>query len=205
MPIAHPIFFQDFAAILPYLQLSPPLQLYLGSVLLLLIGLVYEVRARCVRLDFLDDVSLQAVERTHPYLPRLPVIITIFFCSTALLVVALQTLTGLAPFDKPDEWIALGAFFIVTGALGMLAETQWRGAGQDACACIIGTAFAFLVLVLRLNLEIPEQRWTGVFLSVLLLCSITLAWRLLARAWTIRVRLIALACFLFWLAFPLFL
>src|SRR5579884_2809052 len=116
--MAHALLSRDtLLALWRYLLDSHTLQLYLASIGTLMLAIGYEAWMRSVRLSFLDDVPLQVVERTQPHLPSPKVITCTFLCCVALLVVALQTITGLAPFGKPAEWIALGAFFIVAGGL----------------------------------------------------------------------------------------
>lgn len=117
----------SFAIFWQYIGLSAVLKLYLISIAVLAAGLLYEVWTRSIKLKFVESMALSSVERTHPQLPSLTVVASIFLCSVSLLIVALQTITGLVPFDQPTMWITLGAFFIVMNAVGLLAETRVRG------------------------------------------------------------------------------
>ncbi len=189
---------ENIAILWRYLSISTTMQLYVASIVVLAFGLAYEVWMRSMRLSSLENVSLKAIEKTHPHLPSLRAIVVTFLCSASLLIVALQTLTGLAPFSNPNEWTILASFFIVCGAFGLLAETRWKGASNDAFACIIGTAFAFLFLIVRSNLLVPGNELLAALLVLVLLFCIALAWTMLLRLWTSRVRVMTFAVFLLW-------
>lgn len=189
---------ENIAILWRFVAISTTMQLYAASIVVLAVGLVYEIWMRSMRLSSLENVSLKAIEKTHPHLPSLRVIVVTFICVVSLLLVALQTLTGLTPFSNPNEWTILASFFIVCGAFGLLAETRWKGASDDAFAFIIGTALAFLFLIVRSSIMVPGREVLSALLAVVLLLCIALAWTMLFRMWTSRVRIITFAIFLLW-------
>ncbi len=189
---------ENIAILWRYLSISTTMQLYVASIIVLVFGLVYEVWMRSMRLSGLEEVSLKAIEKTHPHLPSIRAIIVTFVCGISLSIVALQTLTGLTPFSNPNEWTILASFFIVCGAFGLLAETRWKGASDDAFACITGTALAFLFTIIRSTILLPSRAVLSTLLISALVLLLALAWTMLLRHWTVRVRIITFVVFALW-------
>lgn len=186
-----------------HISTSLSLQIFLLSSLLLLCGMVLIVWMRACRLSFLNTTSIKEIEFTHPHLPSLQVIVAIFLCSASLLTVVLQTVSGLPPFAGPFEWIYLAAFFVLSGALGILAELRSRGSRDIIFAVIIGTSIAFLFLVFKyaVGLQGPGH---VIALLLLLLLSVALAWRIFVRRWTGTTQSLSVATFVLWIALYLF-
>lgn len=177
---------------------SISIPLFVVSVLLLFIGLTLQVRSRAVRLSFLEHKPLNWIEKTHPHLPSARIITTIALCCVTLLLAGLQTMNRTFPFDDPYQGLNLASLFLLGGAVGIIAEMRWKHAGDYACAVLVGTALAFLLLIIRFN-------YTGDLLSrtivpfALLVPSILLAGQTVAREHRRATLLTVVLTFAFWI------
>jgi hypothetical protein len=176
---------------------SLPTSLFVTSGVMLCCGLLGKVWADAVHLSFLDSRDLRSVEREHPYLPSLRIIAGVAVCTGSLLAVALTALKGRAPFDGPDAWMYLAGLFALLGSAGVLAEMRW-GAGDYGFAATLGTAVAFLLLVLQRTAHwvTPAVRISVV---VQLVSTCIAGYFLFFRSWSRRVRWSVLAALVFWL------
>jgi hypothetical protein len=181
-----------------YLSVSFTLQLFTVSAMLLLGGLFLKVWRNAVQLSFLEINSLKEIELTHPHIPSLKVIVTIFLCTTSLLVVVLQTSRGAPPFEQPFEWLKLAGFFLLMGSAGTLAELKYQGTRDIAFSFVIGTALAFVYIAFKFWLIVRDFLLMGALLTLLVFC-IALAWRVLLRSWTPQCRVVAMSTFILWI------
>lgn len=154
---------------------TPPfsLVLFILSVVLLGMGIALMVHMRAMRLSFLENKPLNWIEVRHPHLPSPRVIVTIALCSTTLLLVGLQTMQNIFPFNDPYQGLNLTSFFFLGTAIGILGELKWKGARDYAFAVLVGTAMAFLLLVMQLSIP-PRPLTEKIFLLALLFPSILL-------------------------------
>lgn len=190
---------QTIAILWSFLEISTTIQLFLLSIIVVSCGLAYEIWMRAVRLSTLDKLSLKTIEKKHPHLPSLRTILITLFCCVTLLVVAIHAFIGSAPFNRPNEWVMLGTFFVLFGSLGMLSETKWKRAGDDMFSVIIGTSFAFLFLIITGSMAHPGHEQLAALLSGGLFLCIGLSWSVMQHIWTQRVRVIVLSVFLLWI------
>lgn len=186
------------------LTTSFSVQLFAISAVLLFLGLMVLVWLDAHRLMFLDPVPLSDIEISHPHLPSFRTIVVIFLCCVVLLVVALQTMSGLPPFDAPFQWLYLAAFFVLSGTVGVLAELLWKGTRDIAFAFITGTVIAFLFLVFKYALPLGQTLRTVALLALLILAG-GLAWRDLFRSWSKSVQAVTIIVFILWLLVYMFL
>lgn len=173
-------FFQTVTAMLVYRPGSLSALLFVFSAVLLLLGVAIQTRASAFQLRFLDDKRLNWIEKTHPHIPSIRVVLTIALCSVTLLVAGLQTIQGVPPFNDPWQGLNLASLFLLAGSLGILGELQWKGAGQYACAILTGTALAFLFLILLSGSASGALSITFA-LAALLIASMFLSGRTLRR------------------------
>jgi hypothetical protein len=176
---------------------SLPTSLFVTSGIMLCCGLLGKVWADAVRLSFLDTRDLRSVEREHPYLPSLRIIAGVAVCTGSLLAVALTSLTGRVPFHGPDAWMYLAALFALLGSAGILAEMRW-GAGDYVFAVTLGTAVAFLLLVLQRTAHGAALVVT-LSMVVQLLSTCIAGYFLFFQSWSRRVRWSAVVTLAFWL------
>jgi hypothetical protein len=175
-----------------------PVAIFVTSAVLLVCGLLAKVRSDAVHLSFLDRQDLSSIERDHPYLPSLRVVAGIAVCSGTLFAVALQSFQELPAIGAVGGWVYLAAFFAVLASLGVLAELHW-GAGEYAFAVTLGTAVAFLLLVLQRAFTSSSPTVTTA-LVLLLLSTVVAAWLLFYKGWSTRIRLTAGLTVLLWCA-----
>lgn len=128
---------------------SVSILLFLFSGLLLAAGVAAKARSHAFRLAFLEHMPLNKIEYTHPHIPSARAIVTIAFCSAALLFAGLQTIQGVFPFDDPYQGLNLASFFLIATSVGILAELKWKGSKEYISAFLIGTSLAFLTLVIE--------------------------------------------------------
>lgn len=191
-------FFSLAIATLLYGTGSLSIPLFFVSVILLFTGLALMVRSRAVHLTFLEHKPLNWIEYTHPHLPSPRIITTIALCSITMLMAALQTMTRSFPFDDPYQGLNLVSMFLLGGAIGILAELRWKNASEYVCAVLVGSALAFMLLILRFN-------YAGDFLTrivvplALLVPSVLLAGQTIARGQDKKVILTLILSFSFWI------
>jgi hypothetical protein len=191
-------FFNLTTATLLYGSDSLSISLFFVSAFLLLAGIVLQVRSRVTRLTAIEYKPLNWIELSHPHLPSARIITTIAICTATLLLVGLQTMNRTFPFNDPYQGLNLVSLFLLGGAVGIMAELRWKHAGEYACAVLVGTALAFILLILRFN-------YSGDFLTriivpfVLLVPSVLLAGQTVARDHRRPVLLTVLLAFSFWI------
>lgn len=181
-----------------YLSESFVLQLFTVSIIALLLGIAQKVWSEAWRLRFLEATPIRSIEFEHPHIPSRRAILTIFFCSVALLVVSVQTLGGMPFLGGPFAWMQLAGFFALAGSAGALAELRWKGTRDVAFAVVTGSAIAFLTIIYRFSLSTHQWSSTLLYALLLLLC-LFLAWRTLFRYWSASVQLTALIMFVLWI------
>ncbi len=168
------------------------------SGVLLALGLTGKVWADAVMLSKLNAQSIASIEKTHPHLPSLRVVMGIALCASSLFGVALASVNGGPSAWSQGVWIVLGALFSVLAALGILAELRW-GAGDHAFAVTAGTSSAFLFWLIVRAFESPASIATVLPLATLLVSTLVAATLLFYRSWSLRVRLEALGTFVAWI------
>lgn len=152
-------FFQTVIGTLLYAQDTVPLPLFIVSAILLLIGISIIVWSHAFQLRFIEKKPLVWLERTHPHLPSAAVMITMDFCGLLLLLMGLQGLQALHPFNDPYHGLYLVSLFLLAMGLGTLGEMRWKRTRTYACVFVLGTAAAFLVLsILTLPASAFAQR-----------------------------------------------
>ncbi len=181
-----------------YMFHSPAVQLLIISTLLLFYGLIYEVWRRSMRVNFLNETSLQNVEKTHPHLPSTRTIVTLLVCIVALWMVGFQHLAGISPIREPVTWIFIAAVCIMTATCVILGELHWRQAREVFFSCIIGTSTA-LLLATGLSVDALASSNTHWWIMMTLVCSNMLALRSLGTQWSVRGVIIAIVSFGIWM------
>ena len=148
-------FLQTMTDVLLYGSYSFSIPLFLISTLLLVAGIIALVHSR-IRITFLENKPLSWIEKTHPYMPSLRMVITIALCSSTLMLVGFQTMQNTFPFNDAYQGLNLATFFLLGGSLGILGELRWRGAGAYACAVLAGTALAFLLMIFAISVPTED-------------------------------------------------
>jgi hypothetical protein len=191
-------FFSLTIATLLYGTNSVSIPIFIVSVILLFTGIALQVRARAMHLTFLEHKPLNWIEHTHPHLPSPRIITTIALCCVTLLLAALQTMSRTFPFDDPYQGLNLASLFLLGGAVGVLAELKWKNASDYVCAVLVGTAVAFMLLILRFNYEADLLTRVVVPLA-LLVPSILLAGQNIVRGRDWKILLTMILSFSFWI------
>jgi hypothetical protein len=191
-------FFETIINTIQYQTITPSLVLFLLSALLLVAGVATKVWSQAVRLSNLEYKPLNWIEREHPHMPSPTLIITIALCSITLIVAALQTMQGVFPFNDPYQGLNITSLFLLGGAVGILAELQWKGAGEYTAAVLVGSAVSFLAVVVKFS-NTQRSFSDQLLLFVLLLPSIALAGYAFSSRRQISHLLTALCAFAFWM------
>lgn len=191
-------FLETMNALFHYGAFNPSLFLFVGSTVLLIVSIAIKVWSDAVNLAGLQNRSLTWIERTHPHLPSLQAVVVLNFCTFALLAVALQTMLGVFPFNDPYSGINLVTLFVLSAAVGTLAELRCKGAQAYAYAFILGTSIAFVLLAVFFTTPPIGMAEKGI-VSVLAFFAAIAAWRILGKGGNnIKTALAAIAVFLFW-------
>lgn len=177
---------------------SPIIQLYAASLLLLVIGLVYEIWRRSISLSFLNQVSLQSVEKTHPHLPSMRIVLSIILCFLALMMAVLSRVGTLNPLREPAVWIILATVFILAGTAAVLGELRWKKARAYAFSFMMGSANA-LMIIMGFSPSNPTASTINIWLILALLCCSLVATKSMASHWTRTSVWIVAASFFLWL------
>jgi len=178
---------------------SLALQVFVFSTIMLLVGISILVWSRAIKLSPLESISLKEIELSQPHIPSLRAIITIFICFIALPIVAMNSVRGVPPLDGPYEFLYLAAFFVLCAAGGVLAELHWKGSKEYFFACIIGTALAYIFLVLKYTIPLNKPLLSTILLLILVGCVILAKWES-TRFWKVKVCAFALVTFIFWVS-----
>ena len=191
-------FIRIITAVLLYQQSSLSIPLFLLSALLLIAGVALLVRSHAYRLSFLEHKPLNWIEKTHPHLPSARIIVTIALCSATILLAGLQTVQNTFPFNDPYQGLNLASLFLLGGAIGVLGELKWKGAGEYACAILAGTAMAFLLLILQFN-PLQQTVVAKVAPLALLIPSVLLVGHTISHKHQRSILLTVLLSFAFWI------
>lgn len=180
------------ASLVTYVTASAPTQLLLWSSLVLVVGLLVRVRRDAIHARFLDNVPLSRVEKEQMHLPSLRVIVGVFLCATALLIVVLGVQTG----DERNAywWLPTVATFVLGASFGTLAELQWKKTREWAFAVTVGSAISFIAFIALVPAS-SVRLWQ---LCLLALIGI-LAWRTFIPSWSRTTQAVALLTFVFWI------
>lgn len=182
---------------------SPPLSiiLFFLSSFLLIAGIMYKAWMDAFKLKGIDHRPLNWIEQTHPHLPSPRVILTIVLCCFMLLVVGLQILHGVFPFDDPYQGINLTSLFLLCAAVGTIAELKWKKARGYMLSFLEGTAASFflrLLLLLTLPGGSMKERGITFFLILLVAASIMMIESTLKRSRKRGLILMLTFSFVFW-------
>ena len=176
-----------------HIQQSLALQLIVASGLLLIGAVAVKIWIRLAELRESDGKNA----KSHASLDLLKVILATFLASATLLVICLQTLKGLPPFDGPYQFMYLIILFILTTVLSILAEIRWEHGREYPAAFMLGTAIAFLFLAMKFN--IPSNTPVhSVALLTLLLLSGYLTKRMFFPHWADKAKVLCIVTFLGW-------
>lgn len=181
------------------LIISLPGQLFLFSIIVLVVGVGLKVWDHAVQWSFLNTMLLSEIEKRHPHLPSCKIIAIIFLCNIQLLVLSLYTVSGTVFLrDSHYYWLYLAVVFVLSAVLWALAELRGQRAAEYGLAFNVGTTMAFFFLLLQMSLISTGgvQLW---LLFSLFLCCIVLMWFVLSRILLRAPRLVLVATFAFWL------
>lgn len=155
---------------------SLAIQVFAVSFLALAAGMCVEIRRKAITFSFLDRIPLSHIERTHPHLPSLEVVLTVLFCYSTLIAAAMTLLGGLAPFNGPYQWLQFMSvlFLIATGSvIGIL---QRRRAYGYVFGLLIGSAMPLLVIASKFMVQGKISMGVGAAVIGLVLMSGFLSW-----------------------------
>ncbi len=149
-----------------------------------------------MQLSFFDSIPLNEIESKHPHIPSIRAIVSIFLCSITLFITSLGTIGEISIFSGPYETLYLAALFVLSAAIGILAEIRWKGISEYNSAFIIGTALAFICMVF---ISVIENSWIiSATFFVLLVGSTLLAWRVLYSSWHEKEQTFFIITFIMW-------
>lgn len=151
-----------------------------------------------VNVSLLDEESLASIEKRHPYLPSIKIVVTMLITVTLLFVLSIKAFGGIAPFDGPRGWYGALVFFTFVGAVGVFAQLRWPTSKKYAFAFVMGTILTFLLLGFKKTLFDASIDQNPFSMALGIIC-VVMAWRLLFGPWRPVVKTTVLGTFIFWM------
>ncbi|MFH0851452.1 MAG: PrsW family glutamic-type intramembrane protease [Candidatus Peregrinibacteria bacterium] len=169
---------------------------------LVLSVLLTRVWVGIVNVSLLDVEPISSIERRHPYLPSLGIILTSVIGTVILLILTIRTFGTIAPFEGP-EGLRRGILFASAAlAVAGMGLVKWRHAKEYVFAIVLGTILSFVLIGFERILLDPSQS-PDAFFSALGVVGIALAWRFLFGPWIAHIKATVLGTFIFWVVFHL--
>lgn len=181
--------------------------------LLILIGsglaavLLVRIWTGAMNLRTVDEQSLLAVERQHPYLPTFGAIAASVIVAGILFVLSLkygtrtslQSLTGSAAVTRTI------AVFLLISAFGLFDRGRWHGSKdryQYFFAFVLSTLVTWILIAFkRAFFEAGVAQ--DPYLMALGITCVIIGWRFLFGPWSPSIKATVLGTFLFWVSYAL--
>lgn len=173
------------------------LLLFAISMLLLIASTAAKAWSEALDLVHIEHEPLSWIESTHPHLPSPKALLTMNLCVLALLVVGLETVRGVAPFNDPLHGLNLVTLFLLAAALGTIGELKWKAARVYAHGFILGTALGFLAVSLFLA-NPPQPSSLRLIVAICTLFIVAGTWHTLEGGTRTKTMLAAAGVFLLW-------
>ncbi|MDB4978413.1 MAG: hypothetical protein JWM56_599 [Candidatus Peribacteria bacterium] len=183
--------------IIQHIAMSPN-GVFFGSTLVLFLALLLNIRNNVLRLSFLDKVNIASIEFRHPYLPSLKKIMAIGFCVAALLLVSLKMFDSEVMKADRNIWLYLGVIFVDACAVLIITEIKKKYASDFAFAFVTSSSLCFIGFLLLTSAgHIPMP--IALFLLLLLLTCVVIAWQIFDRTWSRKTQITSLVTIVCWL------
>ena len=172
------------------------------AVFLVLSVLLTRVWVGIMNVSFLDVEPISSIERRHPYLPSIGVILLSVVGTVVLLVLTIKTFGTIAPFEGQAglrRGILFASVACVIAGMGLF---KWRHAKEYIFAIVLGTILSFVLIGFERTL-LNSYQSPDAFLSALGVVGIALAWRFLFGPWIAHIKATMLGTFIFWVVFHL--
>ncbi|OIO53888.1 hypothetical protein AUJ46_04055 [Candidatus Peregrinibacteria bacterium CG1_02_54_53] len=176
----------------------------MGMLLLFLAlsALLTRVWIGIVNVSLLDVEPIASIEKRHPYLPSIGVILASVIGTVALFILTIRTFGTIAPFEGP-EGLKRGILFAsVVCAIAGMGLVRWKHAKEYIFAIVVGTILSFVLIGFERTL-LDHTQSIDAFYSALGVVGIALAWRFLFGPWIAHIKATVLGTFIFWLVFHL--
>lgn len=172
----------------------------MGMLLLFLVlsAVLTKVWVGIVNVSFLNVEPISSIERRHPYLPSLGVILMSLLGTAVLLFIVIRAFGTIAPFEGPAGLRRAVVFSLLATGVAGFSVVRWRHAREYVFAIVLGTILSFVLIGFeRTLLDAPGA--PDAFLTALGVVGIALAWRLLFGPWVAHIKATVLGTFLFWI------
>lgn len=170
-----------------------------GIIMILCSAILLELWYGIANVSLADIESLHSLEKRHPYLPAIKIIIPTAIGSVLLVMFALYTIGGVAPFDGENALQKLIAFFSIAGLISLICQLHWKGSSEYVFAIFAGTIIAFVMLGFSRVLFMGTAQQNPFLMALAVVCTI-FAWRFLFGPWDAHVKSTVLGSFIFWLS-----
>ncbi|MBP9773798.1 MAG: hypothetical protein KBD00_04165 [Candidatus Peribacteraceae bacterium] len=183
--------------VLPWFSVLP-LQIFLVSSLILIVGILLEIRRNVLHLSFLNVESLASIEKRHPHMPSMRIVMGILLCMLLLFIAAMISFS-LWHVVTLVNWLYLAIFFLDAAVICILLEIRWKSVRAYAFPFMQGSLIAFTfslfaAILYRKNIGLSEI----ILLITILLCGATASY-LLRGAKNKNGNLIITGTFFVWL------
>jgi hypothetical protein len=114
--------------------------LFVGS-----IGIAVEIWLRAMRLAQFDKMLLSDVERRHPRLPSIKIVVSLLSCYGGCVVLAVVALTG----EQTSSWLFPVCILALSGGASILSELDTPFARRSFAAITLGALVALVIVVVK--------------------------------------------------------
>lgn len=164
---------------------------------LVLSVLLTRVWVGILNVSLLDVEPIASIERRHPYLPSIGVILLSVVGTVALLFATIRTFGTIAPFEGPGGLKRGLLFASFASALASLGLLRWRHAKEYVFAIILGTILSFVLIGFERTI-LDSAQSPDAFFAALGVVGIAVAWRFLFGPWIAHIKAAVLGTFTFW-------
>ncbi len=157
-----------------------------------------------INVCFLEDESIASIERRHPYLPSVKMVIGMTLVTVLLFFLSLKTINGIAPFDGPNGWKRAALMFVIFGIVAIISKLFWpKKSSHYVFGAIVGTIITFAILGFKQTIFSGGAGQDPFIMTLGIICLI-IGWHLLFGPWRPQVKAFVLGTFIFWMAMHIF-
>ncbi len=167
---------------------------------LVLSAVLTKVWIGIINVSLIDVENLSSIERRHPYLPSIGIIIATVLGTALLVIVSIGTMGAISPFEGPDGPMRAAVILGGLAAIMVILSFLWKGSKEYIFAFIVGTITSFILITFVRSIvgdNAPHDP-LGMTLGIV---AIILVWRFLFGPWEAHIKATVLGTFVFWVAF----
>ncbi len=153
--------------------------------------------------------SLASVERKHPYIPDVSVIVGTIIVTAALVILSADTFARVLPlnllFGSSNIIHRIITVVLAVAALGVFDRSRFHARRENhpyIFACILGTVVTWILIGFSFAFFQTGVQQDPFLMALGITCVIT-SWRFLFGPWSARIKVTILATFIFWVMYTI--